>query len=316
MNDMMNKELGFGITCIDAGYIRPGLACFYLLKQDGQYAIIETGTSHSVTNLQQVMSAKGIVPEQVRYVIPTHVHLDHAGGAGSMMAAFPRAQLLIHPRGERHMADPERLIASSMAVYGESRFRQLYGEILPVDSARITAVEDGQTIGLGDRALEFRHTRGHANHHFCVWDKTSSGWFSGDMFGISYPWFRLAGGDYILPATTPTQFDPDDYLESLQLLCSYNPERMYLTHSGELRYSSDATALLQRQIVAYRDLALLHEGDKAAMELALSDYSLAMMRTLDPARPESELREQLAFDVDLNSQGLAVWWQRVAQNKA
>ena len=315
MDDVVNKELGFGITCIDAEYIRPGLACFYLVEQDGQYAIIETGTSHSFTNLQQVMSEQGIVPEQVRYVIPTHVHLDQAGGAGCMMAAFPRAQVLIHPRGERHMADPERLIASSIAVYGESRFRELYGEILPVDSARITAVEDGQTIGLGDRALEFRHTPGHANHHFCVWDKTSSGWFSGDMFGISYPWFRLAGGDYILPATTPTQFDPDAYLASLQLLDSYNPLRMYLTHSGELEYSSAACALLQRQIVAYRELALLHEGNQAAMQQALSDYSLSMMRVLDSARPEAELREQLAFDVDLNAQGLEVWRQRVAANK-
>jgi len=315
MGEVVNKELGFGITCIDASYIRPGLACFYLLERDGHCAIIETGTSRSLDNLQQVMSEKGLVSEQVRYVIPTHVHLDHAGGAGSMMAAFPLAQLLIHPRGEQHMADPEKLITSSMAVYGESRFRQLYGEILPVDSARIVAMEDGQTIDLGGRALEFRHTRGHANHHFCVWDKTSRGWFSGDMFGISYPWFRLAGGDYILPATTPTQFDPDAYLESLQLLGSYQPERMYLTHSGEITYSSDLAALLQRQIVAYRDFALLHEENKAALERALADYSLEMMRALEPTRPEAELREQLAFDVDLNTQGLAVWRQRVAQNK-
>jgi glyoxylase-like metal-dependent hydrolase (beta-lactamase superfamily II) len=313
MVEVVNKQLDFGITCIDAGYIRPGLACFYLMEHGGQCAIIETGTSHSLVNLQQVMSEKGLVPEQVRYVIPTHVHLDHAGGAGTMMAAFPNAQLLIHPRGARHMAAPERLIASSSEVYGQERFRQLYGEILPVDATRIVAMEDGQTINLADRQLEFRHTRGHANHHFCVWDETSRGWFSGDMFGISYPWFRFTGGDYILPATTPTQFDPDAYLASLDLLGSYAPQRMYLTHSGELQYSSENADNLGRQVDAYRELAQLHVGDKETLELALSDYSLAEMRKCRATSPEGELRELLAFDVDLNAQGLEVWRQRVAQ---
>jgi glyoxylase-like metal-dependent hydrolase (beta-lactamase superfamily II) len=158
------------------------------------------------------LAEKQLAPEQVRYVIPTHVHLDHAGGAGSMMAAFPNAELLIHPRGARHMIDPERLIASAMEVYGEPKFRHLYGEILPIDPQRVVEMEDGESVNLGGRLLEFRHTRGHANHHFCVWDKTSRGWFSGDMFGISYPWCRFPRGDYVFPATTPTQFDPEDFL--------------------------------------------------------------------------------------------------------
>jgi glyoxylase-like metal-dependent hydrolase (beta-lactamase superfamily II) len=315
MVEVVNKQLDFGITCIDAGYIRPGLACFYLMEQAGECAVIETGTSYSFAKLEQVMSQQGLLPEQVRYVIPTHVHLDHAGGAGTMMAAFPNAQLLIHPRGARHMAAPERLIASSSEVYGQERFRQLYGEILPVDAARIVAMEDGQTINLADRQLEFRHTRGHANHHFCVWDKTSRGWFSGDMFGISYPWFRFTGGDYILPATTPTQFDPDDYLASLALLDSYHPSRIYLTHSGELEYTKEKAALLGRQVAAYRELAPLHVGNKVAMEQALGDYSLAQMRAFAHAINESELRKLLAFDVDLNAQGLDVWQQRVAADQ-
>jgi glyoxylase-like metal-dependent hydrolase (beta-lactamase superfamily II) len=315
MDELVAKSLGFGITCIDADYIRPGLACFYLMEQAGECAVIETGTSYSFANLERVMAEQGLLPEQVRYVIPTHVHLDHAGGAGTMMAAFPNAQLLIHPRGAKHMAAPERLIASSSEVYGQERFRQLYGEILPVDAARIVAMEDGQTINLGDRQLEFRHTRGHANHHFCVWDETSRGWFSGDMFGISYPWFRFTGGDYILPATTPTQFDPDDYLASLALLDGYRPSRIYLTHSGELTYTKEKAALLGRQITAYRNLAPLHVGNKVAMEQALGDYSLAQMRAFTPTSNESELRQLLAFDVDLNAQGLDIWQQRVASDQ-
>jgi len=313
MDESPGMQLGFGITCIDADYIRPGMVCFYLLEQDGECAIIETGTSYGVANLAQVMAVRGLAPEQVRYVIPTHVHLDHAGGAGSMMAAFPNAQLLIHPRGARHMAEPERLIASAMGVYGQERFRRLYGEILPIAESRIRAMEDGESISLGGRQLEIRHTRGHADHHFCVWDEMSGGWFSGDMFGISYSWLRFASGDYLLPATTPTQFDPDTYLASLELLGSYEPERIYLTHYGELLYSSEKAELLGRQLVAYRDLAPLYAGDKAAMEQALSDYSLGVMRGLGVTNPEAELRALLAFDMDLNAQGLAVWQQRIGR---
>ena len=184
-------SLGFGITCIDAAYVKPGVACFYLMEEEGECAVLETGTCHSVASLQRLMADRDLAPEQVRYVIPTHVHLDHAGGAGTMMSIFPEAQLLIHPRRARHMTDPERLISGATEVYGEELFRQLYGDIQPVDSSRVVSMADGEKVSLGGRQLEFRHTRGHAEHHFCVWDEVSQGWFSGDMFGVSYPWCRF-----------------------------------------------------------------------------------------------------------------------------
>ena len=308
----ISQQLGFGITCIDAAYISPGIACFYLLEHGGDCAVIETGTSHSVANLLAVMADRGIDPGQVRYVIPTHVHLDHAGGAGSMMARFPNATLLIHPRGARHMIDPQRLIESALGVYGEKRFRRLYGEIVPVARERVLEMSDGDSVELAGRSLVFRHTRGHADHHFCVWDDTSRGWFSGDMFGISYPWCRFAGGDFLLPATTPTQFDPEAYGASLDLLGDYAPQRIYLTHHGELLYSKDKAGLLARQVAAYRDLAPSYAGDKPALEQALSDYSVDQLRDLATGKSEPELRQLLAFDMDLNAQGLQVWLQRAA----
>jgi glyoxylase-like metal-dependent hydrolase (beta-lactamase superfamily II) len=257
------------------------------------------------------LAEKQLAPEQVRYVIPTHVHLDHAGGAGSMMAAFPNAELLIHPRGARHMIDPERLIASAMEVYGEPKFRHLYGEILPIDPQRVVEMEDGESVNLGGRLLEFRHTRGHANHHFCVWDKTSRGWFSGDMFGISYPWCRFPRGDYVFPATTPTQFDPEDFLDSLQLLASYRPERIYLTHYGELAFTPEKAALLASQVEAYGGFATRHADRRESLEQVLGDYSLSLIGEFEPHRSEAELRQLLAFDMDLNAQGLDVWRQRL-----
>jgi glyoxylase-like metal-dependent hydrolase (beta-lactamase superfamily II) len=313
-----SRPLGYGITCLDAGYVAPGLACFYLMEQHGEYAVLETGTSHSVPVLQQFLRARDIRPGQVRYVIPTHVHLDHAGGAGAMMSLFPDAQLLVHPRGARHMADPERLVAAAIDVYGKSLFDALYGTVLPVDATRIRQMQDGETVMLGDRPLKFLHTRGHAEHHFCVWDETSRGWFSGDMFGVSYPWCRFPGGDFVLPSTTPSQFDPEAFLNSLQLLASYQPQRMYLTHSGALHYTPAVAHLLQRQINEYRAIAADHfagqSGDSAAdinaLQLRLSDYAVELCQHFEGSGDADELRKHLAFDMQLNAQGLTMWWQR------
>jgi glyoxylase-like metal-dependent hydrolase (beta-lactamase superfamily II) len=314
--DSMDKPtytpLGFGITCIDAGYVEHGMACFYLMEEGGECAVLETGTSHSVPALQQLLSARGISPQQVRYIIPTHVHLDHAGGAGAMMAVFPGAQLLIHPRGARHMADPTRLIEGALQVYGEELLQQLYGTIVPVDPARIRQMEDGQSVSLVGRRLEFRHTRGHAEHHFCVWDEVSRGWFSGDMFGVSYPWCRFPWGDFLLPSTTPSQFDPQAYLASLDLLGSYTPQRLYLTHYGALDYTLEKAQLLARQIRAYSEFAVANATDSGALQQSLSDYSVALLHQFGAKQDEAALRKWLAFDMQLNAQGLQLWQQRAS----
>jgi glyoxylase-like metal-dependent hydrolase (beta-lactamase superfamily II) len=313
MDEVGYQSLGFGITCVDAAYAQQsGMACFYLMEEGGECAVLETGTCHSVPAFEQMLLDRGIAAEQVRYVIPTHVHLDHAGGAGAMMAAFPRAQLLIHPRGARHMADPARLVSGAMEVYGQKLFRKLYGDIQPVDPHRIRQMADGEIVSLAGRQLEFRHTRGHAEHHFCVWDETSQGWFSGDMFGVSYPWCRLPGGDVLLPSTTPNQFEPEAYLASLELLGSYAPLRMYLTHYGELAYSIEKAQLLARQIEAYCRFARVDTLDTGRLQQDLSDYSLELLRQFGACEDEVELRNYLAFDMQLNAQGLQVWQTRVA----
>ncbi|MDH4039132.1 MAG: MBL fold metallo-hydrolase [Gammaproteobacteria bacterium] len=309
MSDNYSEHLGNGITCIDAGYIRPGMACFYLLRQGDECAIIDTGISHSVVHLEQVMTTQGISPEQVRYIIPTHIHLDHAGGAGTMMRRFDQAQLLVHPRGARHLVDPERLLASTQSVYGVDRFRELYGEIVPVEADRVVPVADGEIFRVNGRALEIRHTRGHADHHVCVWDEYSRGWFSGDMFGISYHWFRFPAGSFVMPATTPTQFDPEQYLLSIDLLESYRPQRIYLTHYGELEYSGELAALLARQVHEYPRLLGELAGDHTAMRNAICDYSIGLLRRFDTGLEKNELEELLAFDIDLNARGVALWLQ-------
>ena len=275
--------------------------------------MVETGTSHSAAGLWQLLRDRAIAPEQVRYVIPTHVHLDHAGGAGTMMAALPGAQLLIHPRGARHMIDPGRLVEASKAVYGEELFEALYGVVEPVAAERVRQVEDGDSVSLSGRRLEFRHTRGHAEHHVCIWDETSRGWFSGDMFGVSYPWCRFSSADFVLPSTTPSQFDPEAYLASLALLAGYSPQRMYLTHYGELAYSEPLAKLLAQQIESYCAFAGAHAGDAAALQQCLSEYTSGLLQQVDASVDAEQLERHLAFDMQLNAQGLQAWQQRLAR---
>lgn len=299
--------LGDGITCLDANYVEPGIACFYLVEDEGRYAVIETGTSRSVPLLLDYLDSSGVAREQVRYVIPTHVHLDHAGGAGAMIAAFPEATLLVHPRGARHMAQPERLVQSAMVVYGERAFHALYGEITPVEESRIREMADGERVALGERQFEFRHTRGHANHHMCVWDERSRGWFSGDMFGVSYAWFRFSRGDFVLPSTTPTQFDPQAYHASLDLLAEYSPRAMYLTHFGELPYTAAASDLLKAQVQRFCELADALGDDADRLTEALGDYARELLQGFSPETDEQTLRRWAAVDVPLNAQGLLHW---------
>lgn len=307
MEQPPTEDLGFGITRIDAQYLKPGVVCFYLLEAEGECAVVETGTGHSVPILEALLQQKEISAEQVRYVIPTHVHLDHAGGAGLMMEKFPNAQLLAHPRGARHMIDPAKLISASRQVYGDALFERLYGDIPAVDALRVVEVGDGDTVEFGGRRLLLRHAPGHADHHFCIWDETSAGWFSGDVFGVSYSWFRTPGGDFAMPATTPSQFRPQALEASLALLAGTSPKRIYLTHFGELAYSETLRESLIEQIRDYVDIA---RQDSASLEETIMDYSLGRVQAMNPGQDMSAMRETFRHDAQLNAQGLAVWLQR------
>lgn len=297
-----------GVYCIDAAYVRPQVASIYLLVADGEAALIDTGTSHSLVPVEATLTALGIAPAQVKYVIPTHVHLDHAGGAGAMMRRFDQARLLIHPRGARHMIDPGRLIEGTIAVYGEAAFRALYGEIEPIDEQRVETVDDGQFRRVGNRELLFVDTPGHARHHFCLFDAVSRGIFSGDTLGLSYPPMkRLARG--LVPTTPPTQFEPEALFESIDRLFALRPERLYLTHFGAYENPGAQAGHLRHWIEEYVALCERHdprdETGAAALEAALGKLLLAGLD--DASQPLDAILE---IDIRLNAQGLAHWWRR------
>lgn len=237
-----------GIFLIDTGYQRPGFDAAYLIVEKDSAAFVDTGTAHNVPRLLAALDQAGVAREAVEYVCVTHVHLDHAGGAGALLRALPQARLVAHPRGAAHLVDPTRLIESATAVYGEERFRREYGRIDPVDATRVIEAVDGLRLALKGRELSFMDTPGHARHHYCVYDGASAGLFTGDTFGLAYPEFSSERGAFVFPTTTPVQFDPDAWWVSLSRLMALKPRHAYLTHFGRVDDLESRAQELARRI--------------------------------------------------------------------
>lgn len=304
---------GDGIYTLDAHYVVPRLASIHLIRgANGQVAIFDTGTNRSWPYVEGALATLGIAHEQVAYVIPSHVHLDHAGGAGLLMQQFPRAQLVVHPRGARHLIDPAKLFAATIAVYGEDKARQYYGDVTPVPAARVIEASDGMVLRLGDRALTLLDTPGHARHHVCLRDGQTGGIFTGDMFGLSYRQFDVDGRPSIIPTTTPTQFDPDEMRASITRLLSFKPPALYLTHFGKITGIERLGEDLLRQLDEHVAVALAArdtppEQRHGVIRAGLSGLYLAEARRQGWPLAEPALLDWLETDIDLSAQGLDHW---------
>lgn len=309
MTDIIDYE--HGISAVDSGYVRPRLDAIHLIVEQGRAAVIDTGTQHSVPRILDALAAKGVAPDAVDYVILTHIHLDHAGGAGALMRALPHARLVVHPRGVRHMADPARLIEGTVAVYGAAEAQRRYGEILPVDAARIIPAPDGLQFALAGRVLRFHETPGHARHHVVVHDERSGRVFAGDTFGLSYRELDEGERQFLFPTTSPVQFDPEPYHRSVDLIASLAKDAVYVTHYSEVRHPQARVDDLHRLIDAHVALALrcadageardrlLHEG--------VCNLLLEEARRYGTRLSGEEVMAVYGQDAALNAQGLAVW---------
>jgi len=305
--------LGENIWCIDTGYHRARYDAAYLLVDNARAAFFDTGTHFAVPRLLATLDALGLAREAVDWVIPSHVHLDHAGGAGTLMRELPAARLLVHPRGLRHLLDPSALQRSVIDIYGPEAAARDYGTLLPVNPARAVASEDGMVLMLGSRRLELAHTPGHAQHHHCLWDEACGGWFTGDTFGVSYREFDSARGAWIVAISTPVQFDPPALRASVQRLLERQPRCMHLTHYGRVTEAARLGAELLAGIDRLVELGLSTPGgaDREARlrHALLADYqrdAAAHGCTLHA----DTVADLLAMDATLNAQGLGIWLDR------
>ena len=310
------SNIADGISVIDSGYFSKDFAAIYLLRQGNEVAIIETGNKYSATNVQKALKMDGLSFSDVAYIIPTHVHLDHAGGAGELMNRCQNAQLIVHPRGARHMINPSKLIEGAMAVYGEENFNKLYGEIIPIDSSRVIEADDNFILDFEGRELKFIDTPGHARHHFCVWDKQTESMFTGDTFGISYRDLDKENEVYIFPSTSPVQFDPEALIKSIYKIMEYKPQRVCLTHFAAIKPTQKVVDQLIDGIHFVSNLAKKYATENDA-ELIIQDEMMSyFLKGLNEigVSDKNFVEERLKLDVEINTQGLIYWQQKISSN--
>jgi glyoxylase-like metal-dependent hydrolase (beta-lactamase superfamily II) len=301
---------GHGIHAVDSGYVRANLDAIHLIVERGRAAVVDTGTSGAVPRVLAALDRLGVTREAVDWILVTHVHLDHAGGAGALLRHLPSARVVVHPRGARHLEDPAKLVAGTRAVYGDAEFDRLYGQVVPVPAERLLIAEDGLRLALAGRELRFFDTPGHARHHYCIHDPASRSVFAGDTFGISYREFDAGGREFIFPTSTPTQFDPVAAHESVRRIAALEPAQVFVTHFSRVGHVPRHAATLHRLLDEYVALARAARDAPdplAALHAAMRSLLLAEARRHGTALDDGQVLALLAMDIDLNAQGLAIW---------
>lgn len=309
--------MAHSIHTIDTGFQRPHFDAAYLVVENGRGAFVDCGTNHSVPAMLRALADAGLEPASVDWLILTHVHLDHAGGTGELMSKLPNACLVVHPRGARHMIDPSQLVAGATAVYGEAEMQRSYGTIRAVPAERVVEARDGHVVDLAGHELVCVETPGHARHHNAVWDERSRSFFTGDTFGLSYREFDTEQGAFIVPTTSPVQFEPDALLASIDRLLGHDPQAMYLTHYDRVEDVRRLAADLHEQIDAM--VAIARAQDTAAhrheaIKADLAELYFERAQRHGCAMDRARFDDILGMDVELNAQGLGVWLDRAAKS--
>jgi len=299
-------DLGHDVFQIDtrmAGY--DGITAGYLIRGE-RPCLVETGTAPSAPVVRDALAGLGIGPSDLATVVVTHIHLDHAGGAGDIARMFPAAQVVVHEHGARHLADPSRLMASARMVYGDE-LDGLFGTLAPTPADRITAVGQTAAIDLGGgRRLDSHHTPGHARHHVGLIDSASGDLYVGDAAGVYIP----ETGD-LRPATPPPDFDLATALASLRTFAALRPTRLLFSHYGPVDAVTETLDRAAEEINVWVDETRRAHGrgldldHAAAMVAERTRERYAVLR--DDADPELAATYDRTSSAAANVAGITHW---------
>jgi glyoxylase-like metal-dependent hydrolase (beta-lactamase superfamily II) len=289
--------------------VLPRFTAAYLRITANECAFIEAHTTHALPRLLAELDRHGRKPEEVRWVVVTHAHLDHAAGAGALLERCPNATLLAHPRAAGNLVDPTKLVASAMRVYGEERFAELYGLIAPIASDRVQALADGATFELGGDVFRVHYTEGHARHHFVVEDPALASVYTGDAFGLVYPALQHHGR-FAIASTSPIDFDPDEAHRAIDRVLGLGARHACLTHYDAIDDLSEVAA--QLRVWIDRSQAWLEEclASERPAEEETARIETAIRAELARLAFRAEDWALLATDIQLNAQGIVVAAQR------
>ena len=307
-------EFSDGIVAIDTEYVRPLQDASHLIIEGGRAAFVDTGTNDSVPFLLSALRQQQLDIGDVDFVFLTHIHLDHAGGAGLLMQSLPNARCVVHPRGAPHMIDPSRLVAGTEAVYGADATHEMYGEIRAMDAARVLVPQDEEWFDLNGRALQAIYTEGHALHHYCLHDPVSESVFTGDSFGVSYRELDNANGAFIFPTSTPTHFDPDAAHRAVDRIMACRPNQVYLTHFSRVDDLERLAADMHECIDAFRNMALAERDAEdlyASLEPRMAAFLTDRLYAHGFDGDDDAARSVLEIDIVLNTKGLMSWLHRL-----
>jgi glyoxylase-like metal-dependent hydrolase (beta-lactamase superfamily II) len=303
-------EVAPGVTAIDTFFGgRERYTAAYLLS-GSEPAIVETGPTTSAEHVVAGLDALGVGPDDLAHIVVTHIHLDHAGGVGALCRRYPKATVWVHERGARHLAEPERLVASAARIYGEDGLALLFGEVIPAPAQRIRSLTDGDRVPLGLRWLEAAATPGHAKHHLALVDSATGAVFTGDALGIHPPDQAV-----LRPATPPPDYDLELALESIERIRRLAGEMVLFSHFGPVR---EIDRICDLAAARFRDWTL-SVGETMKRTENLDDI-VAELREVARADAATGADAELDLDrletlssVRMNAMGILRYWQLKAQ---
>lgn len=308
----MQKQKRNPVQLNDKTYLIDGLALdkptwtgIYVINEE-ELTIVETGGSPSVKYVKEGLAALGFSLDQIKYIIVTHIHLDHSGGAGLLLEECPNATVVVHPRGERHLAEPERLIAGAKMVYGD-RFSELFDPVLPIPKDRLLVKGEGDTLQIGPTCtLEFLDTPGHANHHFSIYNPVVNGMYAGDTVGVRYEQLARDGVDLFLPSTSPNQFDPVMMQQAIDRMLLMDLDFIYYGHYGMTSKPNVALQQVSMWLKVFMEIAetvvAKKEGPEELVERLIARVR-EYLREMD-VDDNHEVYHTIALDMEVSAMGI------------